>query len=84
MPGDPGGNINPFPFAFLVVRRLSPPLSLFFLNLAMNPFKLGPELEGMGVGETRCSTVTVVVDTADNDPLCSVLAIETSPGWIGI
>jgi len=78
VPGDPGDNIDPFPFAFL-----SPPLSLFFLNLAMNPFKLGPELEGMGVGETRASTVTVLVDTADNDPLCSVLAIEMSPGWIG-
>ena len=78
VPGDPGDNIDPFPFAFLV----SPPLSLFFLNLAMNPFKLGPELEGMGVGETRGSTVTVAADKTDNDPLCSVLAIETSPGWI--
>lgn len=80
-PGDPGDIIDPFPFALLVARRLlSPPLSLFFLNLAMNPFKLGPELEGVGTGEAGGSTVTVVVDTADNDSLCSVLEIETSPG----
>lgn len=78
MPGDPGVNIEPF--AFLVVRRLlSPPLSLFFLNLAMNPFKPGPGLEGVGAGGACDSTVTVVADTTENDPLCSVLEIEASP-----
>lgn len=81
MVGDPGGNIDPFPFAFLAARLLSPPLSLFFLNLAMNPFKPGPELEGTGAGERFDSIVTVVADKTDNDPLCSVLEIETSPGW---
>ena len=80
--GDPGDNSDPFPFAFLVLRRLlSPPLSLFFRNLAINPFKLGPEFKGAGVGERRDSIVTVVADKTDNDPLCSVLEIETSPGW---
>jgi hypothetical protein len=80
VPGDPGDNIEPFPF-FLVRRLLSPPLSLFFLNLAMNPLKPGPELGGVGAGETCGSIMTVVADTADNDPLCSVLEIEASPGW---
>lgn len=75
--GDPRGNIELF--AFLVAT--SPPLSLFFLNLAMNPLRLGPVLEGAGAGEPCDSTVTVVVDTADSDPLCSVLEIEASPGW---
>ena len=80
VPGDPGDNIEPF--AFFVVRRLpSPLLSLFFLNLAMNPLKPGPELGGVGAGEACNSIITVVADTADNDPLCSVLEIETSPGW---
>jgi len=81
VPGDPGVNIEPF--VFLVVRRLlSLPLSLFFLNLAMNPLKPGPELEGVGgAGETRDSIVTVVADIADNDSLRSVLEIEASPGW---
>ena len=88
--GDPGNNIDPFPFAFLV-RLVSPPLSLFLLNLAMSPFKPGPELGGaelggaepggVGVGETCGSIVMVVADTTDTDPLCSVLEIETSPGW---
>lgn len=73
----PEGNIELF--AFLVV--MSPLLSLFFLNLAMNPLRLGPVLEGVGAGEPSDSTVTVVVDTADSDPLCSVLEIEASPGW---
>ena len=83
-PGDPGDKNDPFTVACLVLRRLlSPILSLFFLNLAMNPFKLGPELAGTGVGEMRASTVTVLVDTADKDPLCSALEIETSPEWIG-
>ena len=80
VPRDPGDNIEPF--EFLVVRRLpSPLLSLFFLNLAMNPLKPGPELGGVGAGEACNSIMTVVADTADNEPLCSVLEIETSPGW---
>jgi len=80
VPGDPGGNIEPF--AFLVARRLpSPFLSLFFLNLAMNPLKPGPGLGGVGAGEDCNSIMTVVADTADSDPLCSALEIETSPEW---
>jgi len=82
MPGDPGDRIEPFaPFA--TNKLLSPPLSLslFLLNLAMNPLKLGPELEWTGAGETCGSIVTVVADRTDTDPLCSVLDVETSPGW---
>ena len=77
--GDPTDRTEPF--APLVVRRLlSPPLSLFFLNLAINPLKVGPELEGVGAGETGGSIVTVAVDRTDIDPLCSVPDMETSPG----
>ena len=80
VPGDPGVRIELF--VFFVVRRLpSPPLSLFFLNLAMNPLKPGPELGGVGAGGTCDSIMTVVAEAADSDPLCSALEIETSPGW---
>lgn len=81
VPGDPIDRIEPF--ALFVVRRLLSTLlslSLFFLNLAMNPLKLGPEFEEAG-GEGACgSTVTVVPDVTETDPLCSVLEIEASPG----
>ena len=81
MRGDPADRTEPF--ALLVVRRLLSPflsLSLFFLNLAMNPFKPGPGLGWVGAGGACGSTVTVVTDVMDTDPLCSVLEIETSPG----
>lgn len=81
VPGDPADRIELPPL--LVVRKLlSPPFSfsLFFLNLAINPLKLDPELDGAGARETCGSTVTVTADVTDIDPLCSALEIEASPG----